>query len=108
MFVLSVGFLTAQGVFTYQALVYNNGSLVVDDSVDATVTITDGELTYSQTSRVYASLNGLATIPVGNAENENFNNINWSKAKITVKFAVDNAQVTVADNEQIPAVPYAL
>lgn len=108
MFVLSVGFLTAQGVFTYQALVYNNGSLVVDDSVDATVTITDGEFTYSQTSRVYASLNGLATIPVGNAENENFNNINWSKAKITVKFAVDNAQVTVADNEQIPAVPYAL
>lgn len=108
MFVLSVGFLTAQGVFTYQALVYNNGSLVVDDSVDATVTITDGELTYSQTSRVYASLNGLATIPVGNAENENFNNINWSKAKITVKFTVDNAQVTVADNEQIPAVPYAL
>lgn len=108
MFVLSVGFLTAQGVFTYQALVYNNGSLVVDDSVDATVTITDGERTYSQTSRVYASLNGLATIPVGNAENENFNNINWSKAKITVKFAVDNAQVTVADNEQIPAVPYAL
>lgn len=108
MFVLSVGFLTAQGVFTYQALVYNNGSLVVDDSVDATVTITDGELTYSQTSRVYASLNGLATIPVGNAENEDFNNIDWSKANITVKFAVDNAQVTVADNEQIPAVPYAL
>ena len=112
MFVLSVGFLTAQGVFTYQALVYNNGSLVVDDSVNATVIIKDGSHEYSQTTRVYASLNGLATIPVGDADDnelaEWFNTIDWSKAKITVKFAVDNAQVTVADNEQIPAVPYAL
>ena len=112
MFVLSVGFLTAQGVFTYQALVYNNGSLVVDDSVNATVIIKDGSHEYSQTTRVYASLNGLATIPVGDADDnelaEWFNTIDWSKAKITVKFAVDNAQVTVADNEQIPTVPYAL
>lgn len=114
MFVLSAGCLMAQGVFTYQAVVYDGTSLVVDQDVTATVTITDGtHAPYTQTlTGIHTSPNGLAVLPIGPEDalddNAAFFDIDWSKAKITVKFAVDNTEVTVANAEQIPAVPYAL
>ena len=110
MFVLSVGCLMAQGVFTYQAVVYDGTNLVVNQEVTATVTITDANShTYTQTlTGITTSPNGLAVLPIGEVDNADFASIDWSTAKITVSFAVDDATVQVANEEQIPAVPYAL
>jgi hypothetical protein len=112
MFVLSAGFLMAQGVFTYQAVVYDaqGDSLVVNKVVNANVVISDGvhpnfeqEITGIQTSK-----NGLAVLPIGIADNEQFQAIDWSKAKIKVDFTVVGGATIAGETEQIPAVPYAL
>lgn len=110
MFVLSVGCLMAQGVFTYQAVVYDGTNLVVNQEVTATVAITDANShTYTQTlTGITTSPNGLAVLPIGEVGNADFASIDWSTAKITVSFSVDGATVQVANEEQIPAVPYAL
>lgn len=112
MFVLSVSCLMAQGVFTYQAVVYNdNGdSLVVDQDVIATVTITDdASHTYTQDPQtVHTSLNGLAVLSIGDASNPQFKNMDWATAKITVDFKVGSSTVMAVAEEQIPAVPYAI
>lgn len=110
MFVLSVGFLMAQGVFTYQAVVVDDqGNLVVNKSVSATVTITDDEgHTFEQSNLTgTTSANGLVVLSVGDKTSSDFNNMNWKNAEINVQYTV--AEVTVpVDASPIPAVPYAL
>lgn len=119
MFVLSAGCLMAQGVFTYQAVVYDGTSLVVDQDVTATVTITDGTHNFTQTlpsadnsdyPTIHTSLNGLAVLSIGDIEDENFMAMDWSKATIKVDFTVlgENSTTINGTAEQIPAVPYAL
>ena len=112
MFVLSAGFLMAQGVFTYQAVVYDaqGDSLVVNKVVNANVTISDGvHPNYEQEiSGIQTSKNGLAVLSIGDADNTNFKAIDWSKAKIKVDFTVVGGATIAGDAEQIPAVPYAL
>lgn len=110
MFVLSVTCLMAQGVFTYQAVVYNGDTLVVNQDVNAVVTITDAASnTYTEPEQtVHTSPNGIAVLAVGNAIDENFKKMDWSTAKISVNFKVGSTTVMAATNEQIPAVPYAL
>ena len=119
MFVLSAGCLMAQGVFTYQAVVYDGTSLVVDQDVTAAVTITDGTHLFTQTlpsadnadyPTIHTSLNGLAVLFIGDDEDENFMAMDWSKATIKVDFTVlgENSSTINGTAEQIPAVPYAL
>lgn len=119
MFVLSAGCLMAQGVFTYQAVVYDGTSLVVDQDVTAAVTITDGTHNFTQTlppadnadyPSIHTSLNGLAVLSIGDIEDENFMAMDWSKATIKVDFTVlgENSTTINGTAEQIPAVPYAL
>lgn len=110
MFVLSVTCLMAQGVFTYQAVVYNGDTLVVNQDVNAVVTITDAASnTYTEPEQtVHTSPNGIAVLAVGNAIDGNFKKMDWSTAKISVNFKVGSTTVMAATNEQIPAVPYAL
>lgn len=119
MFVLSAGCLMAQGVFTYQAVVYDGTSLVVDQDVTAAVTITDGTHNFTQTlppadnadyPSIHTSLNGLAVLPIGDIEDEDFMAMDWSKATIKVDFTVlgENSATINGTAEQIPAVPYAL
>ncbi|MBQ3735054.1 MAG: hypothetical protein II859_13980 [Bacteroidales bacterium] len=108
MFVLSVGFLMAQGVFTYQSVVVDNqGKLVVNKQVTATVTITDGTHTFEQSNLTgTTSANGLLVLSVGDKTSPAFNNMNWEVATINVKYTVGDVTVP-EDNSQIPAVPYA-
>lgn len=108
MFVLSAGCLMAQGVFTYQAVVYDGTSLVVDQDVTATVTITDAAShSYTQNfESIHTSPNGLAMLPIGEVGNTDFASIDWSTAQIKVVF--NNTIGATAAAEQIPAVPYAL
>ena len=108
MFVLSAGCLMAQGVFTYQAVVYDGTSLVVDQDVTATVTITDAAShSYTQNfESIHTSPNGLAVLPIGEVDNTDFASIDWSTAQIKVVF--NNTIGATAAAEQIPAVPYAL
>lgn len=119
MFVLSAGCLMAQGVFTYQAVVYDGTSLVVDQDVTAAVTITDGTHNFTQTlppadnadyPSIHTSLNGLAVLSIGDIEDEDFMAMDWSKATIKVDFTVlgENSATINGTAEQIPAVPYAL
>lgn len=110
MFVLSVTCLMAQGVFTYQAVVYNGDTLVVNQDVNAVVTITDAASnTYTEPEQtVHTSPNGIAVLAVGNDTDDNFKKMDWSTAKISVNFKVGSSTVMAATNEQIPAVPYAL
>lgn len=110
MFVLSVTCLMAQGVFTYQAVVYNGDTLVVNQDVNAVVTITDAASnTYTEPEQtVHTSPNGIAVLAVGNDTDGNFKKMDWSTAKISVNFKVGSSTVMAATNEQIPAVPYAL
>lgn len=112
MFVLSAGFLMAQGVFTYQAVVYDaqGDSLVVNKVVNANVIISDGvHPNYEQEiSGIPTSKNGLAVLSIGDADNSNFKAIDWSKAKIKVDFTVVGGATIAGETEQIPAVPYAL
>lgn len=110
MFVLSVGFLMAQGVFTYQTVVVDNqGKLVVNKQVTATVTITDGQgHTFEQENLTgTTSNNGLLMLSVGDKTDDDFNNMNWEIATINVVYSVEGATVE-ADDSRIPAVPYAL
>ena len=109
MFVLSAGFLMAQGVFTYQAvLVDADGNLVANQTVNATVTIqSDGYPDYVQTiNGVQTSLNGMAILPIGDATM----NVDWATAKIKVDYTVTSDAITVPTGtlEQVPAVPFAL
>lgn len=119
MFVLSAGCLMAQGVFTYQAVVYDGTSLVVDQDVTASVTITDGTHNFTQIlppadnadyPSIHTSLNGLAVLSIGDIEDEDFMAMDWSKATIKVDFTVlgENSATINGTDEQIPAVPYAL
>lgn len=113
MFVLSVGFLMAQGVFTYQGVVVDNdGNLVANQTVNATVTIKYGnpEVQYQQTlNGIQTSRNGLALLPVGDKSSAAFNAIDWSTAKIEVDYELtSDATVISGQLEQVPAVPVAL
>jgi len=117
MFVLSVGFLTAQGVFNYQAVVVDDqGNLVVDQDVNATVTIyylveTHDQAVYSQTiNGIHTSLNGLAMLPIGNPDDPYFMAIDWRTAIIQVQFTPVEGDVTIpqAEYERVAGVPYAL
>lgn len=107
MFVLSVSFLMAQEVFTYQTMVVdNNGVLVVNERVSGTVTITDGiaDHIYTKTFNGKTSPNGMLTLSLED-EDEIFKAINWQNAQIAVTFDDEGAKNYT---ETIPAVPYAL
>lgn len=113
MFVLSVGFLMAQGVFTYQGVVVDNdGNLVANQTVNATVTIKYGnpEVQYQQTlNGIQTSRNGLALLSIGDKSSAAFNAIDWSTAKMEVDYQLtSDATVISGQLEQVPAVPVAL
>lgn len=110
MFVLSVGFLMAQGVFTYQTVVVDNqGKLVVNKEVTANVTITDGTNLFEQTGLTgTTSNNGLLILSVGDKTNAAFNKMNWEIATIQVEYPTVEGATVETDNSRIPAVPYAL
>lgn len=108
MFVLSVSFLMAQEVFTYQTMVVdNNGVLLVNERVSGTVTITDGiaDHIYTKTFNGKTSPNGMLTLSLEDDEDEIFKAINWQNAQIAVTFDDEGAKNYT---ETIPAVPYAL
>lgn len=112
MFVLSVGFLMAQGVFTYQGVVVDKaGNLVANTPVTAVVTITDeaGNSYVQEFDTPFTtSLNGLAVLSIGDNSTE-FNSIDWSTASIKVVYTpATGVEMPAATAEQIPAVPYAL
>jgi DNA-binding protein Fis len=110
MFVLSVGFLMAQGVFTYQTVVVDNqGKLVVNKEVTAKVTITDGTNTFVQENLTgTTSNNGLLILSVGDKTDAAFNNMKWENATIQVEYPTVEGATVETDNSRIPAVPYAL
>ncbi len=117
MFVLSVGFLMAQGVFNYQAVVVDDqGNLVVDQDVNAKVTVlylaeTHDQAYYVQTiNGIHTSLNGLAMLPIGNPDDPSFMAIDWRTATIKVQFTPVEGDVTIpqAEYERVAGVPYAL
>ena len=114
MFVLSVGFLMAQDRLTYQAVVEDEqGNLVVNQDVNATVTIRFAGSTTTYNPEIYpetihTSLNGMAMfyiflddIPA---------DVDWKTAEIKVQFSPVAAGVTVptAEFEKAAGVPYAL
>ena len=114
MFVLSVGFLMAQNRLTYQAVVEDEqGNLVVNQDVNATVTIRFAGSTTTYNPEIYpetihTSLNGMAMfyiflddIPA---------TVDWKTAEIKVQFSPVAADVTVptAEFEKAAGVPYAL
>ena len=106
MIVLSVGFLSAQGYFTYQAVVVDaDGNLVTNQAVSPTVTITDGNgLNEVQNlDPVQTTLNGLAILNIQAPEI-----IDWTTATIQVQFDAADVNIPVYDPEQVAAVPYAL
>ena len=106
MFVLSVGFLAAQEYFTYQAVVVDaNGNLVVDQTVTANVTITDGNgVTNQQTfTNVHTSLNGLVSLYIDDP-----GTIDWRTANISVQFTDADATIPNYGPERVAGVPYAL
>lgn len=110
MFVLSVGFLMAQGVFTYQTVVVDGqGKLVVNKPVNAKVTITDDQShTFVQSGLSgTTSNNGLLVLSIGDNSSSDFNNMNWENATITLEYTAQDVVVPV-DYSRIPAVPYAL
>lgn len=114
MFVLSVGFLMAQDRLTYQAVVEDEqGNLVVDQDMNATVTIRFAGSTTTYNPEIYpetvhTSLNGMAMfyiflddIPA---------DVDWKTAEIKVQFSPAAPDVTVptAEFEKAAGVPYAL
>lgn len=114
MFVLSVGFLMAQDRLTYQAVVEDEqGNLVVNQDVNATVTIRFAGSTTTYNPEIYpetihTSLNGMAMfyiflddIPA---------TVDWKTAEIKVQFSPVASDVTVptAEFEKAAGVPYAL
>ena len=106
MIVLSVGFLSAQEYFTYQAVVVDaDGNLVTDQTVTPTVTIADGNgVSDVQTlDPVHTSLNGLAVFYIAAPEI-----IDWTTATIQVQFEVVDANIPTYDPEPVVGVPYAL
>lgn len=67
MFVLSVGFLMAQGVFNYQAVAVDvNGNLVPDQDVNAEVIIQSTGAPYvANFTGLHTSLNGMVVLTLG-------------------------------------------
>ena len=115
MFVLSVGFLMAQGGFTYQAVVVDaQGNLVANQEVTANVAIKDANnVNFTQTIEgITTSVNGLAVFSIGDGlEGENlatFNSIDWKTAQIKVNYTVSKTTMPTEQFEQVAAVPYAL
>lgn len=114
MFVLSVGFLMAQNRLTYQAVVEDEqGNLVVNQDVNATVTIRFAGSTTTYNPEIYpetihTSLNGMAMFYI--FLNDIPADVDWKTAEIKVQFSPVAAGVTVptADFEKAAGVPYAL
>lgn len=106
MFVLSVGFLTAQEHFAYQAVVVDaDGNLVVGQTVTAEVTITDGNGTIEQ-----LTFNDVLTSPNGHAllDIEDPGTIDWKTANINVKFTTTGVTIPDYGPERVPGAPFAL
>lgn len=130
-----VGILSAQSgpKFNYQAVVRNADTLVYNQSMTVTLTVTDGTLTYTETFDTATNKNGFLSLAVGGSNsnaiapgtNNNFNpgnnqtiiypgnnqddvlkRIDWSKATITAKFQYDN--VTLTSTTSVKPVPYAI
>lgn len=106
MFVLSVGFLAAQGHFAYQAVVVDaDGNLVVNQMVTANVTITDGngvseQLTFED---IPTSPNGHALLDIVDP-----GTIDWKTANINVQFTATGVTIPDYGPERVPGAPYAL
>jgi hypothetical protein len=106
MFVLSVGFLAAQGHFAYQAVVVDaDGNLVVNQMVTANVTITDGngvseQLTFDD---IPTSPNGHALLDIVDP-----GTIDWKTANINVQFTATGVTIPDYGPERVPGAPYAL
>lgn len=114
MFVLSVGFLMAQDRLTYQAVVEDEqGNLVVDQDMNATVTIRFAGSTTTYNPEIYpetvhTSLNGMAMLYI--FLDDIPADVDWKTAEIKVQFSPVAAGVTVptAEFEKAAGVPYAL
>lgn len=107
-----VGILSAQSgpKFNYQAVVRNADTLVYNQSMTVTLTVTDGTLTYTETFDTATTKNGFLSVVVGegtsNNQTDDLKRIDWSKATITAKFQYDN--VTLTSTTSVKPVPYAI
>ena len=110
MFVLSVGFLMAQGVFNYQAVAVDvNGNLVPDQDVNAEVIIQSTGAPYvANFTGLHTSLNGMVVLTLGGPNEPDFQNIDWKNATIKVNFTADGINFPIYEAERVAGVPYAL
>lgn len=106
-----VGILSAQSgpKFNYQAVVRNADTLVYNQAMDVTITVSDGTHTYSEShDNVTSTKNGLVSVVIGDGTliSGNLALIDWSKANITAAFAFNSMVL----NSTIPVkpVPYAI
>lgn len=90
---------------SYQAVIRDSHNrLVVTQPVSVTVTITDGNRTYTENLSGTTNANGLLSLEIGGGNG--FDAIDWRNALITTSTTIDNE--TVTDQVHVTAVPYAL
>ena len=90
---------------SYQAVIRDSHNrLVVTQPVSVTVTITDGNRTYTENLSGTTNANGLLSLEIGGGNG--FDAIDWSNALITTTTTIDNE--TVTDQVHVTAVPFAL
>ena len=90
---------------SYQAVIRDSHNrLVVTQPVSVTVTITDGNRTYTENLSGTTNANGLLSLEIGGGNG--FDAIDWSNALITTTTTIGNE--TVEDQVHVTAVPFAL
>ena len=108
-----VSILSAQSgpKFNYQAVVRNADTLVYNQDMTVTITVTDGTHSYSEThANVTSTKNGLVSVVIGDGtvNSGNLAQIDWSKSNttITAKFAFNSLELT--STIPVTPVPYAI
>lgn len=112
-FILGMGIVSAQTAptFSYQSVVVDiNGDLVVNTTVNVVVNITYGVSgSYTETSTVTTSANGMAVIPIGGANaGPGFNNIDWKTASINLTYSASGRDFDTPQSSRVEGVPYAI
>ena len=106
-----VGILSAQSgpKFNYQAVVRNADTLVYNQAMTVTITVSDGTHNFEETHDTTSTQNGFISVVVGdgNLVDGSLAQIDWSKATITAKFDFGVSPAPTS-TMQVTPVPYAI
>ena len=106
-----VGILSAQSgpKFNYQAVVRNADTLVYNQAMTITLTVTDGTHNFKETHDTTSTQNGFISVLVGDGAlvDGSLDQIDWSKATIIAEFDFGVTPTPVC-TMQVTPVPYAI